>query len=351
MTHRIPLALAAMAMAAFPACSKKVEPPVAKPRPVFYITIDKPEATASRSFSGVLSPAQGASISFEVGGRVTEVLAKTGERYEKGAILAKIDPRDYQSELNSAAAAKTEAKSAESRTRLLWENKNASQAELDTAIAALRNAEAAHETSAKKVADCNLRMPYAGVIASKSLDAQSVVSAGEAVMELEGEGGMEFLIGIPAADIAQIKRDMTAQLTLGSLPGKTFTTSVLTIASQPSANSTYPVNMAVESNGDLAVRAGMDGEATLTLPKAGGATLSVPVECVVGKPPGDQFVWLISDGEGLAHTVSRKAVKAGNLTGEGRIEVLGDALSPGQKIVSRGVHRLTEGESVVLAAP
>lgn len=347
MIRRFPLA-ALVATLAVVSCSKEVETPTAGPRPVYTIVVAKAEPNVSRAFSGVLSPAEGASISFEVGGRVTQVLAKTGRRYKKGDVLAKLDPRDFQIDLDAAAAKKTEAAQVEARNRLLWESKNLSDADYQASVAALRAAEASYNGAKKKVDDCTLRMPYDGTLATKSLDAQSVVSAGSAVMTLEGDSGMEFLIGIPANDIALIKREMSAQLTLGSLPGKTFSASVLSVGTQPSTNSTYPVNLSVDLKEDPAVRAGMDGEAVLALPKINGANISVPVECVVGSPPDEQFVWLIDPGESAVHTISRHLVTAGELTSGGHIEILNESLKEGQRVVSRGVHRLSEGESVTL---
>ncbi|MEM9478096.1 MAG: efflux RND transporter periplasmic adaptor subunit [Verrucomicrobiota bacterium] len=341
-------ALSVLLVIATSSCRGKKEELVVKPRPVYFFTVEKPLATEDRSFSGILSPAEGASISFEVTGRVIEVVGSTGKRYKKGDVLARINPRDFQAELNAATATKTEAAQAEARNRLLWESGNLSDAEYEASVAALRNAEANLDAAQKKVEDATLRMPYDGVIAQKSIDNQTVVNAGQTVFTLEGEGGMEIEIGIPAADIAQIEVGMPAVLTLGSLPGKTYPAEVLSIATQPSANSTYPVNLTVEVEDDSAVRAGMDGEATLTLQQGDGPTMAIPVECVAAAPPGEQFVWLLEAAENDAYQVKKTPVETGSLKADGRIAVLGDALTVGQKIVSRGVNRLVEGQAVTL---
>lgn len=351
MNARILTTATVLALAAI-SCSKKRAAIKEKPRPVHYITVQEPESTVERSFSGVLAPAEGASIAFEVGGRVIEVKAKSGRRYEEGEVLAKIDPAEYLTQLGSARAAKTEAEQNEARTRLLWEKKNVSDAAYESTVAARDTTRAKFDSAQKKVNDCTLRMPYAGAIASVAVEAQTVVSAGEKVMALEGDGGMEFEIGIPAADIGNVKPSMTATLKLGSLPGmEPFTATVIEVATQPSSNTTYPVTLAVESGGDPAVRSGMDGEATITLPKSGGATISIPIGCVLGAPPDEQFVWLISRGDAPGHTVARQPVTAGKLTSDGGIEILGDSLKAGSKVVSRGVHRLAKDDVVTLIEP
>jgi len=341
-------AVASTALAAVTACSEPEQLPPPKPRPVVTVTVGEPQAYVDRSFSGLLKPSQGVDLSFEVSGRIIDLPAKRGVRYTAGEVLARLDSSDYQSQLTGAQAELTEADQAKNRTKALFEAKNASKSEMEAAIARASAARTKFESAKKKVDDCTLAMPYDGIVSSVIADTQAVVTAGQAVISLQGDGNMEFVIGIPAAEVGKITLGMTSTITLGSLPGLTLSAKISEIASQPEDNTTYPVEFVVEGQLDPAVRAGMDGEATLSLPNHAGPAIQIPVECVIGRGEGDQpYVWIL-EGEGNTRTVAKREVTIGNLTPGGNIEI-GDGLTPGELVVSRGVHQLEAGNTVSVA--
>jgi RND family efflux transporter MFP subunit len=189
-------------------------------------------------------------------------------------------------------------------------------------------------------------MPYDGVIETIPADAQEVVSAGQEVMTLQGESGMEFKIGLPAADVGKVELGMKATVTVRSLAGAAMSAEVIKVAAQPSENSTYEVTLALNGDMDPQLRSGMDGEAELKLPNAGGSVISVPIECVVGRGSEDTYVWLV-EGEADAKQIRKGPVTTGGLAGEGQVEVQ-EGLKPGDVIVSRGVHRVEEGMAVAV---
>ena len=103
---------------------------------------------------------------------------------------------------------------------------------------------------------------------------------------------------------------------------------------------------------DPSVLEGMDGEAILELPNPAGSVLTVPTSCVATSGSEAQFVWVATqsgktpDGKVLA-TLTRRPVRVGQLHDGSRIEVLA-GLEPGTLVVSRGVHRVEEGQEVLL---
>lgn len=339
-------AVAVLVMLAASGCSKEEEVTVAPARPVYVFTVESPTSDVQRSFSGLVKPVKGASLGFEVPGRIVEIQAKSATRYKQGEILARLDATDFETQLAAAEAQLTEATQALRRTQTLFESGNASRSVLEGDIARERSARSNFESAEKKVADCVLRMPYDGVIETIPADAQEVVSAGQEVMTLQGESGMEFKIGLPAADVGKVELGMKATVTVRSLAGAAMSAEVIKVAAQPSENSTYEVTLALNGDMDPQLRSGMDGEAELKLPNAGGSVISVPIECVVGRGSEDTYVWLV-EGEADARRIRKGPVTTGGLAGEGQVEVR-EGLKPGDVIVSRGVHRVEEGMAVAV---
>ena len=336
--HQI-LTLTALLAAA--GCDRAAPPPAVQPRPVHTVTVESPSHTVQRSFSGLVQAAEGVGIAFEVGGRVIEISAKEGVRYEEGSVLARIDDAEYRNQLIGAEAQLTEAQQNLRRTQQLFETGNAAQGALETAIAQEKAARSNYNSAKKRVEDSVLEMPYDGVIGEVYVDAQQVVSTGQTAMSIQGEAGLEFEIGIPAEIVSGVKPEQTAQIVLGTLPGKQFPATVRTVSPQPGQNTTYPVTLRFAKVDDR-VREGMDGEATLELANPNGYATTIPATCVGAGPGEAKFVWVYDEGR-----VSKRPVATGELREGGSIEIT-EGLEKGDVVVSRGVNRLRDGQEVRL---
>lgn len=75
------------------------------PRPVTLLTAARETVPRTLPVSGVLAAQEELVIGMQVGGRLTELLVDTGDLVESGAVLARLDPRDFELELARAEAA------------------------------------------------------------------------------------------------------------------------------------------------------------------------------------------------------------------------------------------------------
>ncbi len=344
------IALAAVVATFATACEKEVQvepPPI---RPVYSHRVAAASATTARSFSGVVTASEGVDLGFEVAGRIVSIVAEAGLHYEKGTVLARIDTTGYQAELKNAQAQFAAADAGMRRTLRLYESENASKAQLDSAIASHEAAEAALDIARKRLEDCTLRMPYDGAIGDVMADPQQVMSAGAPVAAIQGAGLLEMEIGVPADVVDQIQLGLAASIRLGIFPDRVYPARVTEISPQIASNTTYPVTVTFDENGK-GVREGLDGEATLELPNPHGKVVKVPSPCVAGSSESGTYVWLIEpqSGSDLA-LVKKRSVRIGAVRAGGMLEII-DGLVGDELIVSRGVNRLHEGESVRLSSP
>ncbi|MEO0445163.1 MAG: efflux RND transporter periplasmic adaptor subunit [Verrucomicrobiota bacterium] len=325
---------------------EETEIPATIIRPVESTVVEKPKATIERLFSGLVSSAEGTDLAFEVSGRVTEVIAKEGVRYEKGDPLARLDKTELENQLSGAQAELTEAKQDLRRTQQLLETGNASKSQLESAIAREQSAQSSYRSTEKRVKDSVLTMPYPGVIGTVSIEPQMVINSGMTVMTIQGDGGMEFEIGIPADSISDFRVGMKGSIQLGSIPDRSFPAEVDAISPQVTQNTTYPVTLRfLKQYPDL--REGMDGEAGLTLQNPTGMVILVPVESVAALPGDTRFVWVVEETNPGQGVVTRRPVEVGNLREDGLTEIR-SGLTPGDRIVTRGVHRLEPSQEVLI---
>ena len=330
------------------ACNEDPQPLEPVVRPVVTFVVPEPDGSIERSFAGVVESVTATSLAFEVGGRVVEVLAKEGQRYSQGDTLARLDTRELQNQLNGAEAQLVEARQSLRRSQQLFETGNASQGQLESAIARQKSAESNYKSAQKLLADAVLKMPYSGIIGSIPIDPQMVVAAGQTAMTIQGEGGKEFEIGIPAEIIGSITTGMKGNVSLSGIPNESFAASVDTISPEVSRNTTYPVTLVFDKKDDR-IREGLDGEVALTLSNPEGEVTSIPVTCVATLPHETKYVWIAvpDESDSGTGTVVRRNVTTGALRSGGNIEIR-SGLSPGDVVVSRGVHRLEENQVVRL---
>jgi RND family efflux transporter MFP subunit len=209
----------------------------------------------------------------------------------------------------------------------------------------------------KAVKDCQLSMPYTGVIGRVEVEPEDIVSAGQSVMTVQGENGLEFEIGVPATDVASLKVGMEATLSVSALLDRTFRATISEISPEVANNTTYPVTLSLAkgAEGVADLRPGLDGEAALVLPNPLGAKMRVPAVSVFGAPgPPEEsdtkaltYVWVVqatTEGKGQ---LEKRQVRTAMLADRAMLEIE-SGLSAGEKVVIRGVHRLEEGMTVLL---
>ena len=118
-------------------------------RPVRTKQVFSTGGARTRTFTGVVKSGSESRLSFKVPGTVQQVAVEIGDKVERGRLLAKLDPTDYEIQVSEAENARDLARAAEvqakanwDRVRSLYENKTASKSAYDAARAAY---ESAHE--------------------------------------------------------------------------------------------------------------------------------------------------------------------------------------------------------------
>lgn len=135
-------------------------------------------------------------VSSKVPGQISEVAVQDNQHVEKGALLARIDPRDYQVKLDQAraelAAAKAEAARAAAdagRSKQLLEHDDISRQAFEKAVADADVLKAKAELAERKAAAAELDLSYttitapaAGKVTKKNAELRASVQVGQALM-------------------------------------------------------------------------------------------------------------------------------------------------------------------------
>jgi RND family efflux transporter MFP subunit len=335
-------------------------PPAEVIRPVRYEAVVAASGGQEWTFAGTARAGVESNLSFKVAGTVQGLAVKVGDRVEKGQLLASLDLRDYELQVQQADAAlaqdDAEARNAVrnyDRVRQLYENNNASRNDLDGARARAESAEAAVRSAGKQLELARRQLTYTRLVAPfdcavASVDAEKRenVRAGQTVVRVNCGEQPEVEVAVPEGLIARIRPGDQVTVRFDSLPGRGFAAEVREVgiaAGRPAT--TFPVTVQFREI-DPGIRPGMAAEVVFRLDRgaAEGGILVVPA--AVGEDRDERVVFVVeATGEGLA-VARRRPVTVGDLRGD-RLTVL-EGLTPGEQVVTAGVSRITDGQTVRL---
>lgn len=131
--------------------------------------------------------AKRAIVSTRIAAQVREVHVTEGTRVRAGDRLVSLAGEDVRGGLAAAESGLATAASHERRIRALISARAATPAELDQAVTARAQAEAAVASARANVSYAELRAPFAGTIQARRVEPGDLVGPGQPLVELEGE--------------------------------------------------------------------------------------------------------------------------------------------------------------------
>lgn len=333
-------------------------------RPVRAEIVSPSGSQRARTYSGTFRAGLESKLSFRVPGRVEHLPASVGQTVAPGSLLAQLDSRDYDLQVQEARASLTRALASKrntdaerDRVRELYENDNASLSQWDQARAVAESAAAQVESLQKRLELAQLQLDYtrltapvAGSIATVEVEVNENVLAGKPIVTLSSSSNTEVAVDLPAGVITAIREDSEVVVECDALPGKEFEAFVTEVGVAASGPTTFPVTVQLKTADDR-IRPGMAAEVTFQLetPDPESDRILVPA-VAVGEDRDGRFVFLAeptSEGRAIAR---RRPVTVGDLVTDGErdlIEVI-DGLGEGDIIVTAGVRRLEDGRLVRL---
>lgn len=195
------------------------------------------------SASGSIEASNSTNLSTRMMGFVTNLPVKVGQKVKKGQLLISINNADLNAKKAQVEASITQAKSAlenaekdYNRFKALFEKNSASQKELDDMTTrfemAKANYEAANQMKKEVLAQyaySNITAPFDGIVTNTFIKEGDMANPGMPLVAVEGAKNFEATVMVSESDIAKLKQDSEAAITVKSL-GKVFTGKVTEIS-------------------------------------------------------------------------------------------------------------------------
>ena len=333
--------------------------PACGPRCILVEAIVVKDGTYARkvTLTGAIQPKFSSNIAFRISGQINQRLVEIGDHVTADQVLARLDPKDQQANLDtakaglvSAQALLTQAKTGFDRQDALYKQGYATrpaydqaQQQLRTQQAAVESAKAAVGTAEEQFGYVELKAGVAGIITARNAETGQVVQAGQTVFTLAQDGARDAVFDLYEALLAEPPGNGEIAVYLQADPQVATTGHVREIS--PSVD---------PAAGTVTVKVGLDSvPARMWLGAAVVGVGSFKPRRAIVLPRGALFRW--QDGPAVwlldpaTRVVTPKVVTIDRYTGDDLI--LSDGVVPGDTVVTAGIQFLHPGQVVGIAAP
>ncbi|RAU46068.1 MULTISPECIES: efflux RND transporter periplasmic adaptor subunit [unclassified Pseudomonas] len=316
------------------------------------------EFAATVALTGDIQARVQTQLSFRVGGKIIQRMVDVGDRITAKQVLAKLDPKDLQTNVDSAIAAEAaeqarvkQTSAAFVRQEKLLPKGYTSKSEYDAAQAQLRSSQSALKAAQAQLANAREQLGYTsliadapGVITARQAEVGQVVQATMPIFSLARDGERDAVFNVYESLFVQPPGDEPVEVTLLDNPNIKVSGKVREITPAVSAQTgTLQVKIALDT-----LPEGMD------LGSVVSAALSVPARQSVelpwsaltkglGEHLGQPAVWIVDE----QNKASLRPVTVGRyLTGK---VIITEGLKNGEKVVVAGNQLLHPDMQVELA--
>jgi RND family efflux transporter MFP subunit len=326
-------------------------------------------------YSAQIVPQEQVAVSFKTSGYVLDLLQvrdsgghlrdlEEGDAVNAGAVLARVEERDYQSKVARAEAGIAQAKAGEDKalndlTRaealfkadaLIKPDLDAARAAYQSAVAQSAAARADLDVAATALRDTTLRAPRSGVVLERKLDRGALASPGTVVFTIGAVDSLKAVFGVPDAVVRQLRPGMSLTASADAVVDRTFNGRVTTIAPVADRDThLFSVEVTIP-NRDSALRPGMIAtiqldDSSLDPPKT--AAPAVPLTAIVKDSAKEgAYAVFVVDGKESNLQAKLRTVTPGPIAGDG-IQIA-SGVSAGEQVIVSGAARLRDGERITV---
>jgi len=298
---------------------------------------------------GSVSAVQGAVISAELAGIVSEISFENGAEAKKGDVLMKLDTSQEEALLRSAAAEAQLARTDLERSRDLAMKKVVSSAELDSAQSKFTRLNAVVDQMRSNIAKKTVIAPFDGQLGIRQVNVGQMINAGQQVIALTSLDSVYVDFALPEQHLSKLTKDLEVRVRVDALPGREFKGKLTAINSMlDPVTRNVPLQATLE-NTDHALHPGMFAKVDVVLPVK-ESVLAIPATAISYAPYGDSVFVIEKKKDAKSGRESQVLRQQFVRTGEtrGDFVTVTNGLKAGEVIVSSGVFKLRNGMEVTI---
>lgn len=306
----------------------------AKVRNVMTVLPQNRQESTIKNFSGVVKENSTVSVSFRTPGQILRIFVKEGAHVRKGQLLATLDTKDYQLQVDAAQTQYDQLKNEVERLRKLHEANSLSGNDFEKATSGLEQLRIKLQNAKNQLSYTHLTAPVDGTVQKLNFEPSEMVSAGMPVMDIVDTRSMEVEVNIPD-DVYRLLSNTTEAYCIAA--GERYSLHKKSVLAKADANQLFTVRYAID--GQLSAGVNVD----VYIEMGGDMTvsgLSIPAHAIF-EDGGKTYVWVVEEN----NIVKRHAITTTSVDSEG-MAVVESGISATDRVVKAGVKALHEGDKV-----
>ena len=280
-------------------------------------------------------------LSFDNSGRLQHKYFNNGDRVLAGESVAALNDEQDLANLKSLQAKLDLAKKTYNRVKPLKDSGAISDEVIDQKMADLQQAQANVDEQSAVVDRDKIKAPFTGVLSIYKFDVGSYIPSGTSIVKLTQETPLKVRFSIAADYKSQIHIGNKVEVSSTVYPSKVFTGKVNYIAPTIDSKSGTIAIEAEVANDDYLLSPGMFMSVSQIV-KSKNLVLVVPDTAIQTSESG-RYVYKYESGG----VVKKIMVKVG-LMRDGWTQIT-SGVNEGEKIISIGGNKLTDGAKVILS--
>ncbi|MCH1920967.1 efflux RND transporter periplasmic adaptor subunit [Shewanella sp. A3A] len=338
-----PLTSAMLLTAMLTACS---QPQLAKQDEVFAIPVETTHVAQGHISSfynttATLEAPEEAGVSTRIAGVIQTIYVEEGDHVEKGQLLAKIDARRQQFELDRSIAEVNIIEQELNRLNKMSNREFVSADSLAKLEYNLQAARAQRDLAQLQVTESEIRSPISGVIATRYVKQGNMAKEFDQLFYVVSQDELYGIVHLPEQQLSSLRLGQEA-LVKTDKRSDVFAATVLRISPViDSASGTFKVTLTIPNKAQR-LKAGMYTNVQLKYDTHTDVAV-VPFNAIVNQDDV-QTLYVVEEGKAL-----RKEVALGYRENN-RVEVI-SGIKVGEQIVVRGQHNLKDQSVVEVLSP
>jgi len=322
------------------------------PTPVATVTsapVKEEDWAPTLSAVGTVSAVQGAMVSTELAGTVSEIIFQNGGVAKKGDVIVKLDASQEEALLRSAEAEAELARTDLERTRGLASQNVVSKAELDAAESKFRRLTAVVDQMRSNIRKKTIVAPFDGELGIRQVNVGQMINAGQQVVLLQSLDPVYVDFALPQQHLQNLSTGLEARVRTDALPGREFVGKLTAINSAVDTVTRNVTLQATLENPDHALRPGMFIKIDIVLPEK-HKSLVIPGSAISYAPYGDSVFVIEKQKDNKtgkqSQVLRQQFVRVGEARGD--FVSITTGLKAGETVVGTGVFKLRNGMAVAI---
>jgi len=279
----------------------------------------------------------------EMGGVLTRVYVKEGQRVSKGQILAKVDDGGMSQQLAQMQVQSDLAKTTFERQERLWEQKIGSEIQYLQAKSNYEGMQKSISSMQQQLGKSNVRAPFSGTIDDVITEQGSVVAPGSSqLLRIVSLNNMHIAADVPESYLADIVKGKNVEVEFPVLNKKLEAKVSQTGSYINPDNRTYKAEINVP-NKDKSIKPNLTARLKINDYTNEEAVL-IPQSIISENAAGEQYVYILKDKNDSKAVASRVIIETGKTQGD-LIEVL-SGINDGDEIIEEGARSVKDGQTV-----